>query len=495
MLCEMEVPVFEPCYDAFDGNFSGPGPVQTGDTSGFPGSFIPKIWAMESLRILKEKMGVTNLVHRDFQNEVASFGDLVHTRRPGEVKTKRRTDSTPAANLLQNVQATDVQVPLNQWFNESITIPEGAMSKSFVELSQVYLEPLILSIARGVDRAVLGRLGSAFLGAYNMRAGRLNALNGTNVYDACVRADEVLNINKADTDGRSLLCAPSAKATMLGCDKFVEAQKRGDGGKTLQSAVLGSILGFDTYMFQNVPSVLGGTDIELGTVTAAHAAASKDAQALSLTDCVAGEFVVVSGNDQPTWAAAVDGSSKAVTLNEPNAYATTAGTAVARYKACAVAAPVAAGYTGNTSYAAGWAEDVVLGSYGAGAAPQIGQLVAFGSGAGRALYVIIETTTVGNATAVLLDRPLDYAVAVADPAYPGPMGSFNIAMHKNALALVTRPLATTHAAGIEFGVQEDYGMGIRIAMQHKINEGLVIAVDMLAGVAVLDTRLAVPLLG
>ena len=75
------------------------------------------------------------------------------------------------------------------------------------------------------------------------------------------------------------------------------------------------------------------------------------------------------------------------------------------------------------------------------------------------------------------------------------MGSLNIAMHRNALALVTRPLATTHAAGIEFGVQEDYGMGIRVAMQHKINEGLVVAVDLLAGLAVLDTRLAVPLLG
>ena len=447
---------------------------------------------MESLRILKENMGVTNLVHRDFQNEVASYGDLVHTRRPGEFKVTRRTDSTPSGNLPQTAQATDVQVPLNQWYNKTFTIPEGAMSKSFLELVQVYLEPAILSIARGVDRAVLGRLGSAYLGAYNMRAGRLGALTTDNVYDACVAADKILNINKAYAEGRSLLCAPSAKATMLGCDKFVEAQKRGDGGKTLQSAVLGTILGFDTYMFQNVPSVLGSADIEQGTVTAAHAAGSKDSQAVSLTDCVAGEFCVVTGNDQPTWVAAVDGTSKAVTLNEQNAYATLAGATVTRYKACAVAAPVAAGYTGMASYPAGWAEEVVVGTYEA--ALQVGQLVAFGTGAGRTLYVIIEATVVGNSCAILLDRPLDAQVNVADAAYPGPMGSFNVAMHKNALALVTRPLATTHAAGIEFGVQEDYGMGIRIAMQHKINEGLVVAVDMLAGLAVLDTRLAVPLL-
>ena len=54
----------------------------------------PKVWAMESLRILKENMGVTSLVHRDFQNEVASFGDLVHTRWPQEMNVYRRSDTT-----------------------------------------------------------------------------------------------------------------------------------------------------------------------------------------------------------------------------------------------------------------------------------------------------------------------------------------------------------------------------------------------------------------
>ena len=144
-----EVPVFELCYDTTN---------QTGDTTSALSPYIPKIWAQESLAILKENMGVTNLVHRDFQNEVASYGDLVHTRRPGEFKTMRRTDTTPSTNLPQVATATDVQVPLNQWFNASFTIPEGAMSKSFKELVTIFLEPAVLQIARGVDRAVLGQV-------------------------------------------------------------------------------------------------------------------------------------------------------------------------------------------------------------------------------------------------------------------------------------------------------------------------------------------------
>ena len=122
--------------------------------------------------------------------------------------------------------------------------------------------------------------------------------------------------------------------------------------------------------------------------------------------------------------------------------------------------------------------------------------MAFGLGANRRVYTVIETSldTAGTTCTLVLDRPLEVAVGSGDAAYPGPTGSINMAIHKNAIALVTRPLATTHAAGIQFGVQEDYGIGIRVAMQHKINEGLVVAVDLLAGVAVLDTNLCVPIL-
>jgi hypothetical protein len=478
-------PVSIACYDAYSGTT-----VSTGDTTSALSPYIPKIWAMESLRILKENMGVASLVHRDFQNEVASYGDLVHTRRPGEFKIRRRSDTTDVQS--QTPIAGDVQVPLDQWFNETFTIPEGAMSKSFLELVTIFLEPAILEIARGVDRAVLGRLANSFLGAPGQRAGHLGDLSRESAYDAVVAADEILNINKAYPEDRFMLLSPSAKAVMLQCDKFVEAQKRGDGGKALRTAELGAVLGFQSYMFQNVPSVLSGADAELGTVTAAHAAGSLDSMAVSISDAVAGEFATVAGNDQPTWISAVAATSGNLTLNEANAYATQAGAALVRYKACAVDASAQSG----SQYPAGWVEGIILKSYGS--APQVGQLLALGSGAGRKLYTIIETDPSLSPSGelwVLLDRPLEIAVNNSDPAFPGPMGSINVCGHKNCLALVTRPLATTHAAGIEFGVQEDYGVGIRVAMQHHINKGLVVAVDLLAGVAVLDTRLAVPLFG
>jgi hypothetical protein len=41
-------------------------------------AFIAETWALEGLAILEENMVAANLVHRDFENEIARFGDVVN---------------------------------------------------------------------------------------------------------------------------------------------------------------------------------------------------------------------------------------------------------------------------------------------------------------------------------------------------------------------------------------------------------------------------------
>ena len=69
-------------------------------------------------------------------------------------------------------------------------------------------------------------------------------------------AREVLNVNKAPLDGRRLVMSPTAETAMLKTELFIAAQKRGDGGAALTNAALGRILGFDTFMCQNVNCIL-----------------------------------------------------------------------------------------------------------------------------------------------------------------------------------------------------------------------------------------------
>ena len=51
-------------------------------------AFVPEKWAMEGLMQLEENMVIANMVHRDFENEVARFGDTVNTRKPGEFEAE-----------------------------------------------------------------------------------------------------------------------------------------------------------------------------------------------------------------------------------------------------------------------------------------------------------------------------------------------------------------------------------------------------------------------
>jgi len=453
-------------------------------------AFIPELWAQEGLAILEENMVMANLVHRDFENEIAKFGDVVNTRKPGEFKIRRKTDGTTLAQ--QDATATNVQVPLDQWFYSSFVIRDGEGSKSFQELSDIYLRPAMLTIARGVDRALLGRV-HAFLGAPVARVGRLGGLNASTAKDYVLEARERLNVNKAPVDGRRLVMAPSSETAMLKTDIFLKANERGDGGTALENATLGRILGFDTYMCQNVNGPLSGADTDATLViTDALAVGGSGSQACSgITGAVVtGEFLTVAGNMQPTYITAhteTTGDTTAVTLNEANKYATEAAAATVRYKACDAAA----------DYAAGYSKGIVVDGYATGKAPQVGQLLAFGTGANRRTYTVIESEDAGSTCTVYLDRPLEVAVANNDKVFPGPYGALNLAFHRDALALVTRPLALPDTRmGVMAAVVPHNGIGMRVLMQYDINAGgTVVNCDILAGVAVLDSGLCVPVLG
>jgi len=457
--------------------------------------FIPELWAAEGLAILQENMVIANLVHRDFENEIRQFGDVVNTRRPGTFQIRRKSDGTELQN--QDATATNVKVPLDQWFYTSFTIKDGEASKSFQDLVDIYLRPGMMTIARSVDRAVLGHVWG-FLGGPTSRVGRLQNLTADNSKDFVLEARERLNINKAPLESRNLVLAPTSETALLKNELFIAAQQRGDFGTALESATLGRILGFDTYMDQNVNSVqLTSCVVSNGTVTNALAAGGSGAQAVTVDPAYnpnVGEFLVVDGNDQPTYVTAAATDHTTVTLNEANKYATLAAANYTCYKQATL---------GGTAYAAGWSQGIVLTN---AVLPQVGQLLAFNCNGGRYTYTVIEAyqsdnqgnpSPTGTYWTVLLDRPLDAGVGATDKCYPGPAGSLNMAFHRNAIALVTRPLAIpNNAMGVlsHVGVYNDIAM--RVSMQYSIKDGgTVVNLDILAGVAVLDTNLCCVLQG
>lgn len=457
-------------------------------------AFVPQQWAFEGLMQLEEQMVVANLVHRDFENEIASYGETVNTRRPGEFKIRRKNDTTATLDK-QDASATNVAVVLNQWFYNAFIIKDGEQSKSFKDLLQIYLVPSMRTIARSIDRALLGHIHKFLsMGAPAGRVGRLQNLPSATSHETVLEAREILNSNNAPLDAtRSLILSSTSETALLKNDMFLKANERGDGGAALEDARLGRILGFNTFLAQNVPSCnILVASVGQGTVTGANAIGMTGSMAVTITghEVEAGEFLNVVGNDQPSWATAATvgaGNTTAITLNEALKYATGAGAVITAYIAMVVTAGEVVGYDGQINI-----------TNPSGVPPQVGQLMAFGTGASRRTYTVIEVdVATATTTEIMLDRPLDLALTTSDSAYPGPAGSFNWAMQRECIALVTRPLAVpANAMGVLSGVGSYNDISMRVSMQYDIDAGgTVVNCDILAGIKELDTNLAVTLLG
>lgn len=436
-------------------------------------ALIPEIWSREALLTLMSNTIMAQLVHRDFSNQIANEGDVVNTSRPADFSGKRKTDADNVTD--QDAISANIPVPLDQHVHVSFVIKDGELSKALPDLLERYMEPAAREIAEKVDQVLTGQV-CRLLGN---QVGQPGAVTSLNVDDYILDADEKLNDNRAPKFGRYLVMSSRFNRAALGAEIVVEADKRGDQGTALREASVGRIYGFDSFMDQNVAHVAAsGVD---STADALTSGASEGDTTINITATtwVAGEYVVVDGSEAVHSIVSNDGAG-AYTIT-PALTADVASSAVVTVtEGCAV----------NGTFASGYAKEVNVDGYTAGKAPQVGQIVAFVGHTDP--YTVIAVTDNGSDADLLLDRPLDAALADNTVCNPGPAGSHSLAFTRDAIALVSRPLATVAAQmGARSAVASFDGLSMRVTMQYDSqSQGTRVTFDILCGVAVLDARLA-----
>jgi len=441
-------------------------------------AFIPEVWAQESLMILEASMVAANLVHRDFQNEIAQAGDVVNTRKPAEFTATRKIDTDSVT--VQDATATNVAVKLDQHLHTSFLIRDGEESKGFITLRDEYLAPALLSIGQSIDQIVLTQ-------AYQFLANTAGKLGTNPGLATIVGLREVMNTLKVPQQGRNLIITPDTEGALLQVTDFINADKIGDEGSALREGSLGRKFGFDSFMCQNTPSIATGNTVQypdvnngagypIGTVTMTiHGG-------ITITD---GSWFVVDGDDTPQRITSVTGTPATEITFEPGLRHAVVDTAV-----LTVYTPGAVNF--GAGYDAAYAKTLVVNGFSV--APKSGQLITFGNAPSAAAYGAIGTpTTVG----VLLDRPLEATAAHTTEVGVGPAGSYNFAFHKNALALVMRPLAAPAAGTGALSYVANYnGLSVRITITYDGNkQGHLVTADVLCGVKVLDTSLGAVMFG
>lgn len=457
--------------------------------------FIPEIWANEGVAILLENMVASSMVHRDFENELAKHGDIVHTRKPAEFTAKRKIKSDSVT--VQDAEATDIQVPLNQHIHTSFTLQDEDLTKSFQELRATFLTPAVVSLAQMLDKITLGQVYQFMA---NQEGGLgLSAAGTIKGYMIAVR--KRMNVNKAPEEGRNLIIGPETEEDMLNLDTFTEADKVGDDGSALRNASLGRKFGFMIYQCQNTPSVTStvSTVTSLVDLSGGYAAGSTTIHADTAGDQwenKPGSFIKIAGDDviqKVTACGALTTQDIDLTISPGLRHAVADDAIITKYSSGLVNC--------SDDYALGWSKDLVVDGI-TGVLP-VGTLVAFATDdtpyvpyAGN--YCVVATTeTSGNTTAVTLDRPLSLALSDNDIMFFGPTGEMNFAFQKNCLALVVRPLVVVPAGIGAMSAVASFGdISMRVTVSYEGREqGVLVTVDLLCGVATLDTDLGAVMVG
>ena len=448
--------------------------------------FIPELWANESIAILVENMVAGNLVYRDFENVLQKYGDVVNVPKPHALTAKRKmlTDNV----VIQDVVADDVRVPLDQHIHTSFLIRDGEESKSFKSLIDEYLRPAIIGQASFIDKVVLGQYIQFMANSY----GTLGGLTSANAKAAILGTRQVMNINKCPANGRNLVLNPLSETVCLSLDIFTAANQVGDDGTALREASLGRKLGFDFFMDQNMAMVgIGGATTATGAINnaAGYVAGTTVLTVSGFTGIVAtGSTVQIAGDTglhTVTAHTETLGATTQITISPP------LNNNVANAAAVNTSTSATGGTVSNASgYAIGYAKEITLA--GLTKPPQVGQSISFAAQTNK--YVIVN---VNGLVGVTLDRPLDLALNNADAVVLGPPGNYNFAFHRNAIALVVRPLAMPRqGAGALSAVANWNNLSMRVVITYDGNaQGHLVTVDMLAGIAILDVALGAVMLG
>lgn len=457
--------------------------VYEGTVEGYPDAYIPELWANESIAILEENMVMGNLVYRDFENALAAYGDVVNTRKPGEFTAYRKTAADNVT--VQTPTATSVPVVLNQHLHTSFIVKDGDQSKSFKDLVTEYLSPAMLSVARAIDQILSAQVYQFLPNA----AGQLGQISGNTAESYLLATRQVMNVNKAYVQNRNLVLGTVSETALLQDKTFTQAYSVGDGGGALREATLGRKYGFDIFMAQNTPyanpvasdQVLGainnasGYNVGAKTVTVDGFAAA----------IPAGAWISIAGDNTPLQVVSTVGGATPTSIT----------TVQALKSAVADNAVVTVWGVGAINQAGGYASGAVSGIKFDTFTnpPQVGQACTFGTD--TTVYGIIAVDTVAGT--ITLDRPLEATYADNTAINLLPAGSYNLGFHRNAIALVCRPLALPMAGtGARAGVANFGGLSMRVVFTYDGNaQGTLCTLDTLLGVKVLDQHLGAVLLG
>ena len=214
--------------------------------------------AKEALMILDNELVMAKKVHRALESE---FGDAKNGFEAGDtVSISRPTDFTVrdgATASNQDIVEGKVALTVDKQKGIDFGFTSKELTLNIGELSERVIKPAMVQLANQVDSDVMS--------LYKYVPNWVGTAGQTiNSYTDFAKGPERLDEYAVPVDGRSAVLSPADHWGLLGSQTALYIQDAAKGA--YRNGSLGMIGGVDTYMAQNVPTHIVGSDVTTVTV-------------------------------------------------------------------------------------------------------------------------------------------------------------------------------------------------------------------------------------
>ncbi len=264
--------------------------------------------ARQALLRLQSNLVMGGLVYADYSNEFKQQGDTIQVKKPATFIA----DEFGGTINLQDVGESSVLVKLDKIADVSVQVGSKELTLNIDDFGTQILDGATLAIAEKMDQDLCGLYKDI---PYYSGAGGTTPSSLTDISNAML----VLNNNRVPVSNRVAVFDPYAQAKLITIDSIARADASGSTA-ALREASMGRVLGFDTYMDQNIKTQISGaytalTDVK-GTGTAAATIVTLTSTAgTSTAQILKGDVFTVAGQQFVATADSAAAVSGVVTVN------------------------------------------------------------------------------------------------------------------------------------------------------------------------------------
>ena len=221
-------------------------------------SVLPSMLA-QGVLALRQMAVLPRLVNRDYEGLASRQGAVITIPIPSAIAARA---VTPAVSFAANVDSAPTQavVTLDHWFEAPWQMSDSDYVSAGANLMPMQASEAVKALANDADSFLWGK----HIGFFNASGTAGTTPFASGVTNA-ITARTLMNKSLAPPDNRWVALDPSAEGNFLGSPNVLQFNFEGSRDAIVRGAI-GTKLGFDWYMDQNISTYTPGTGWATGFI-------------------------------------------------------------------------------------------------------------------------------------------------------------------------------------------------------------------------------------